>query len=119
MNRFARCISLRLSFFLLALLICTAVGREAIAAQLTFIWTDASSNEDGFKVERKTGMNGTYVQIAVTAMNTSTYLDSSLMNSTEYCYRVRAYNTAGDSTYSNQACGTTLSTDNVQSQPPP
>ena len=111
MNRFGRSISLRLSFFLLVLLTCTAVGREATAARLIAAWGDASSNEDGFKIERKTGTNGTYVQIAVTDMNTTTYLDSTLSNSTEYCYRIRAYNTVGDSAYSNQACGTTAAPD--------
>src|SRR5215510_15600542 len=101
MNRFARSILLRLSFFLLTLLTCTAIGREATAAKLTVTWTDTSSNEAGFKIERKTGTNGTFTQVAVTAMDTTMYSDSTLLNSTEYCYRVRAYNTIGDSAYSN------------------
>src|SRR5262249_46719943 len=38
--------------------------------------------------------------------NVTSYIDSSVTGGATYCYRVRAYNTAGDSAYSNQACGT-------------
>src|SRR5205807_1650733 len=37
---------------------------ESNAAQLTLTWTDNSTNEDGFAIERKTGTTGTYAQIA-------------------------------------------------------
>ena len=36
---------------------------ELSAAQLTLGWTDNSNNEDGFRIERKTGTAGTYVPI--------------------------------------------------------
>ena len=111
MTRFGREIPRRLLFFLLAFCIVTTAGRIATAAQGTLSWNDTSSNEDGFKIERKTGTNGAYAQIAVTAMNTATYLDSTLSDSTQYCYRVRAYNTAGDSAFSNESCSTTATLD--------
>src|SRR3989442_12536660 len=66
-----------------------------------------SSNEDGFSLERKTGIGGTYAQIATGGANVTSYTDPNLTGSTTYCYQVQAFNTAGGSPYSNQACGTT------------
>src|SRR5262245_8626561 len=65
-----------------------------------------STNESGFKVERKTEVSSIYTQVAMVGLNVTSYTDSSLTIGTTYCYRVRAYNTAGDSGYSNEACGT-------------
>ena len=73
-------------------------------------WTDNSNNEDGFKVERKEGISGTYTQIGTTGANVNVYADSGLQFGKVYCYRVRAYNSAGNSGYSSQKCATTLST---------
>src|SRR5229473_5696965 len=88
-------------------LVMSAVGPAAtMAAQLTLTWTDASMNEDGFKIERKAGTTGTFAQVATVGANVTSYIDSSLSGGAPYCYQVRAYNTAGDSAYSNQACGT-------------
>ncbi len=80
----------------------------ASAAQLTLSWTDASDNEDGFAIERKTGTSGTFARVASVGSNISTYTDASLASSTTYCYRVNAFNTAGNSPYTNEICGTTL-----------
>lgn len=93
---------LRVILFLLTL----GPGQIATAAQLTVTWGDASSNEDGFKVERKTG-TGTFAQVVAVAANITMYTDSSLANNTTYTYRTRAYNTWGDSAYSNEASATT------------
>ncbi len=88
------------------LLAVMALGIESHAGQLGLSWTDMSSGEDGFKVERKTGTGGTYAQIATVGTNVTSYTDPSLVGGTTYCYQVRAFNTAGDSPYSNEACGT-------------
>src|SRR5262249_8536705 len=77
------------------------------AAQLQLGWVDNSSDETGFNVERKTGTTGTYSQIASVGANITSYTDSNLMNSTTYCYRVNAFNSAGTSPYSPEACATT------------
>jgi uncharacterized repeat protein (TIGR02543 family) len=76
----------------------------ASATTLTLGWTDASTNEDGFKVERKTGSTGAYGQLATLGVDSTGYVDGSVTAGTTYCYRVRAYNSAGDSAYSNEAC---------------
>jgi len=65
-------------------------------------WDDKSNNEDGFKIERKTGPAGTWSQIATVGTDVTTFENSGLSESTTYSYRVRAYNSAGDSAYSNE-----------------
>lgn len=73
---------------------------------MSLAWTDNSTNETGFKVERKTGTGGTFAQIGTQGENGNFFNDSGLAASTTYCYRVRATNGAGDSAYSNEACTT-------------
>jgi hypothetical protein len=80
----------------------------ASAAQLTLSWTDASDNEDGFGIERRTGTSGTFARVASVSSNVNTYTDNNLASSTTYCYRVNAFNSAGNSAYTNDICGTTL-----------
>lgn len=82
----------------------------ATAASSTAInlsWNDAANNEQGFKVERKTGAES-FTEIAVLAANATAYSDNGLSASTAYTYRVRAYNEAGHSNYSNEATATTF-----------
>lgn len=82
----------------------------ALGAQLTLSWTDNANNEDGYGVERTIGSGGTYSEIAVLAANSTGYTDLTVSASTTYCYRVRAFNAAGPSGYSNEACATTPQT---------
>jgi hypothetical protein len=68
-------------------------------ANITITWTDRSSDENGFRVERCAGAGCTdYVEVGVTPPNTTTFTDAQLSPSTLYSYRVRAFNTAGSST---------------------
>ena len=93
---------------LIPLLIVTAIfwqGKSS-AAQLQLTWTDNSTNEDGFKVERRTGTSP-FSQINLTVSNVTSYTDPSLSSGTTYCYRVRAFNASGDSAYSSEACNIT------------
>jgi hypothetical protein len=69
---------------------------------LTLTWTDNAATEDGFLVERLT--NGTWTVIATLDLDTETYQDGPLTAGTTYCYRVAAFNLAGPSGYSNEAC---------------
>jgi hypothetical protein len=71
-------------------------------------WTDKSSNEDGFIIERKKrGCNSLeqWNEIANGSKNINTYNDLDIEPESQYSYRVKAYNGIGDSEYSN--CNTT------------
>lgn len=95
--------------FFLALALVAVMGSSAWAqtASLTLSWQDSSSNEDGFGIERKLGTSGTFAEIIRLGVNVVTYGETTLAFSTQYCYRLYAYNVAGKSGYSNEACGTT------------
>ncbi|MEL7025331.1 MAG: fibronectin type III domain-containing protein [Pseudomonadota bacterium] len=81
---------------------------SATASSLTLNWTDTSDNETGFRVFRSESENGSYVEIATTLAAEANYVDRALRPSTEYWYRVSAFNSAGESTASRSANGTTL-----------
>lgn len=76
-------------------------------SQINISWTDNSTNEDGFKIERKTTSSGTYSEIAQVGANVTSYNNTGLASGTQYCYRVRSYNGAGNSSYSNETCNNT------------
>lgn len=63
-------------------------------------WTDNSSNELGFALEKGTdGIN--FAQFATTTANATSSNDFSVATGTTYYYRLRAFNSAGFSGYSN------------------
>ena len=71
-------------------------------SQINLAWTDNSSNEQGFRIERCTGNNCTnFVQIAQVGANVTTFSNTGLARNTRYRYRVRAFNAGGNSAYSN------------------
>jgi hypothetical protein len=74
--------------------------------QIDLSWTDNSVNEDGFKIEVDEGNTGSFVYLDTVGPDVTSYPDADLSEGTEYCYRVYAYNTYGDSSYSNVDCDT-------------
>src|SRR5262249_41595199 len=64
------------------------VGSNAAQPQLTLTWTDNSTDEQGFSIERQTGPTGTFAQAASVGPNKASYIDSGLAPLTTYCYRV-------------------------------
>jgi predicted secreted protein len=80
----------------------------ASRSQINLTWTDNSTNETGFKIERCKGSSCTnFAQIATVGANVTSYSNTGLSANTTYRYRVRAYNAAGNSAYSNIAAATT------------
>lgn len=72
---------------------------------------DSATDETGFRIERRGAGDGTFIEIAVIAANTTSYVDAGLAEQGSYCYRIRAFNDAGPSAYSNEACGTATGTE--------
>jgi predicted phage tail protein len=87
----------------------TALSANAVSAsQINLAWTDNANNEDGFKIERCQGAGCTnFAEIAQVGASVTTFNNTGLSASTSYSYRVRAFNSAGNSDYSNTASATT------------
>ena len=77
--------------------------------QIDLTWSDASNNEDGFKVERKSGTDA-FTLIATLDQNVVTYFDKGLVDATNYTYRIFSYNQKGNSSNSNEISLATLAT---------
>ncbi len=75
--------------------------------QINLSWTDNSTNETGFKIQRKTSSES-YAIVGNANTDVLTFSDTGLLPSTTYTYRVYSYNAAGNSpTYSNEVTVTT------------
>jgi hypothetical protein len=83
-------------------LVATAIS----STQINLTWSDNSTNETGFILEKKTG-TGSYSTVASPFQNATTYPNTNLTAATTYTYRIKATNASGDSTYSNEATATT------------
>ena len=83
------------------------VAAPAWAASNVLSWTDNSTNEANFIIERKVeacaGTAVAFAQLATTTANITTYTDSAVTEGLTYCYRVAARNSAGTSAFSNTA----------------
>jgi len=88
-----------------------------LADRIDITWHDNSSDEIGFKIGRRPS-GGTFSQIAVVGANTTSYSSTGLSPGTTYCYLVMAYNAAGNSTPSNEACAETLPGAGPSDDPP-
>lgn len=75
-------------------------------SRINLSWKDNSDCEDGFVIERS--VDGShYEPLVMLGDNIKEYTDTDLENETTYYYRVRAYNTLGESENSNTASATT------------
>ncbi|HEU6447811.1 MAG TPA: LamG-like jellyroll fold domain-containing protein [Verrucomicrobiae bacterium] len=85
-------------------------GLTATAAsdrEIDLSWTDNSTNETAFLIERSQD-NSVFTQIASVGAGVTNYADNGLSSATAYYYRVRASNSGGDSPYSDTVGATTL-----------
>ncbi len=90
----------------------------ASSSRIDLTWVDNAGNETGFKIERCTGVDCTeFTQITSVGANVASYSNTGLTASTSYSFRVRAYNTVGDSSYSNTANATTQAAPTVPNAP--
>lgn len=92
-----------------------ALAQSTQTARFNLSWTNGTPNSDGSnvptgtKVERSLGTSGPWTQIGVVPWAGNTFQDviAGDTGNKIYCYRARATNAAGDSPYSNTACGST------------
>jgi len=79
------------------------------STQVNLSWIDHASNEDGFEIWRCRGSGCTrFARIAtIGAKNATTYSDGTLRVNRSYSYEVRAFNTTGNSGFSNVATALT------------
>lgn len=83
----------------------TADTLDATTIQLA--WTDNSTDELGFKIERSLGNNTNYALIDSVETNETEYTDYNLLPDTTYYYQIYAFSEGGNSGYSNEAFATT------------
>ena len=82
------------------------VAPSTLASTAKTTTTVTLNNETGFKVERKTGA-GNYAQVGTVTAGVTTYTSTGMAAGTSYSFKVRAYNLAGNSGYSNEIAVTT------------
>ncbi len=71
-------------------------------------WSDNSIEEFGFKIERATSSSGPWTEIEMLGPNATAWADTNgLSPGTTWFYRVRAFNSAGNSAYAGPASATT------------
>jgi hypothetical protein len=68
--------------------------------QLNLTWNRTSTNESGFRIERKPGTNGVYQTIGSTLAGVTNFVDATAVPANTYVYRVKAENYFGQSGYS-------------------
>lgn len=86
------------------------------SSTIVLTWADKSNNETGFKVQRsQDGVN--WSEIASLGGNVTSFTNTGLNAGTKYSYRVYAYNSVGNSAFSNTASATTTA-NSVDTTPP-
>ncbi len=87
-------------------LVSTALSDSVVS----LVWTDASDDEEGFKVFQNTGSAKAGSLIATLPADTENYEDAGLQGATTYYYRVFSFSSAGDSKGSSADTATTFIT---------
>jgi hypothetical protein len=78
----------------------------ATSSSVAGSWTDQSTNEAGFRVQRSTDGGASWVTAVTAGIDTVSVTDQPLAAEQQVCYRVIAFNNRGDSPPSNTACTT-------------
>lgn len=78
---------------------------EGVDSSLDLSWTDSSSNETGFEIERREA-GGTFASLVSLAADTTSYNDAATTNGATYEYRVRSVAASGLSAWSTIVAGT-------------
>ncbi len=76
------------------------VANALTPSQINLSWTDVAG-ETGYKIERSLNAASGFAPLGTAGANATSYSDTTVSASTQYYYRIRATNAAGDSPYSN------------------
>jgi len=86
----------------------SSLGASGVSpTRINLSWTDNSDDESGFKIERWPTGATSWTQIDTVEADLTAYADTGLQPGTTCYYRVRAYNSVGNSGYSNTTSATT------------
>lgn len=85
-------------------------GDALTETTIRLAWTDNSSNETGFEIERSPAGAGTWSGLTTAGEDDELYDDASAAPGTEYDYRIRAVNDHGESAWVTTTAGTWPST---------
>lgn len=77
------------------------------SSSIQLSWRDNSQDEQGFKIEQSLSPSGGFTTVTTVGANVTTTIVSGLSAGTTYHFRVHAYNSTGNSGYSNTAGATT------------
>ena len=70
------------------------------SSEIRVSWQDNSTDEDGFKIDRRRSMTDVWVRIGTPGADVTQFTDAGLSPETKYYYKVMAHNAGGDSAYS-------------------
>jgi len=83
-------------------------------ARIDLLWTDNSTTETGFRLERCTGLKSVcdgapsgFLLVSQTSAGATTFSDLTVLAKTSYTYRVRAFDSVGSSAWSTSSSATT------------
>jgi len=74
----------------------------ASTGRITLAWADKSNNESGFWIERSTD-GKSFSKLTQTVADVTSFVDTSVVAGVTYTYRIRAFNSSGNSVWSNLA----------------
>lgn len=95
--------------YLMSVLFVLFLAGTSFGQNLNLTWdytqsTDPNAQADGFKIYRQV-FGASWSLLSTITADKRAATDATVVYGTDYCYRMTAYNTAGESTYSNTACG--------------
>jgi fibronectin type 3 domain-containing protein len=76
-------------------------------SEIELTWEHSGADVDGFRLERKSAASGSYALLFSPTAAGRSYTDIALSPDTQYTYRIKAYNRAGESAPSSEAGSTT------------